>query len=166
MAEKYKTFLPYRQVILCNLVLVVVPILIIISRFWAQMSNQLRREVLAMRAANQEQIQESVDFMLKNFESMAAYASLDGDLRPYELRRNNYATVTALKHLKQHASALSEMQILFHISSDSHFYWRRDGLTLPPSSGCIASRATGRRRPFTNGSPSPAVSRSRPRAAR
>ena len=67
MAEKYKTFLPYRQVILCNLVLVVVPILIIISMFWAQMSNQLRREVLAMRAANQEQIQESVDFMLKNF---------------------------------------------------------------------------------------------------
>ena len=122
MAEKYKTFLPYRQVILCNLVLVVVPILIIISKFWAQMSNPLRREVLAMRAANQEQIQESVDFMLKNFESMAAYASLDGDLRPYELRRNNYATVTALKHLKQHASALSEMQILFHISSDSHFY--------------------------------------------
>lgn len=102
--------------------LVIVPILIIISMFWAQMSSQLRREVLAMRAANQEQIQESVDFMLKNFESMAAYASLDSDLRPYALRHNDYATVTALKHLKQHASALSEMKILFHISSDPHFY--------------------------------------------
>ncbi len=113
-----KHFLPYRAYIVCNLLIELVPMVAVVALFLSGMHSQMRDEVLDMRRTNLRHALDTIDQTLENFGSMALYASLDDDLRPYQLRKNDYDAITALNHLKQHAASQSDMSIYLHIRSE------------------------------------------------
>ncbi len=118
----HSRFLPRRIYIVYNLLLVLIPIVILILLFLFSMQKQLMGEIVKMRTVDLERTRDAVDERLESFGSMMVYASLDNDLRPFQLRQNSYDTVTALNHLKQHASTLGDTQIFFYILADECFY--------------------------------------------
>lgn len=122
MVIRQKHFLPYKGYVVCNLLLVLIPVLALVTVFLVNMHEQLLNEVLDMRQVNLSRTQEEIDQTLENYGAMVLYAAMDPDLRPYQLRQYDYAAMTALNHLKQHASSLSEMSIYFHIYSDDCLY--------------------------------------------
>ena len=103
---------------MCNLLIVLVPMVAVVALFLSGMHSQMRDEVLDMRRTNLRHALDTIDQTLENFGSMALYASLDDDLRPYQLRKNDYDAITALNHLKQHAASQSDMSIYLHIRSE------------------------------------------------
>ncbi|MBR5985926.1 MAG: hypothetical protein IK019_05895, partial [Clostridia bacterium] len=69
-----------------------------------------------------EQKRRAIDERLQSFAQMVAYASVDSDLTPFNLRQNNYDTIVAMQHMRQLASAQGDALIFFYVNSDDNLY--------------------------------------------
>ncbi|MGN0762949.1 MAG: hypothetical protein ACI4MK_06160, partial [Aristaeellaceae bacterium] len=122
MEQRLSRFLPRRNYVLYNLLLVLIPIVLMTTLFYGIMKRHVTDEIIRMYTVELEQKQRMIDERMQNFGSMMAYASLDQDLTPFHLKQNSYETVTALQHMRQLASAQGDSLVYFYIHSDDTLY--------------------------------------------
>ena len=106
--------MPRHKYVIYNLCLVLIPVLLLTSLFTRIMIRHVTDEMVQRYSAELEQKRRAIDERLQSFGQMVAYASVDSDLTPFNLRQNSYDTVVALQHMRQLASAQS-LEIVLHL---------------------------------------------------
>ncbi len=119
----------FRSYLLCNLALVLLPVVIFAPLFYSSAYDQLKGEIVTMRRINLDQTARTIDSKLRSFGSMVLYASLDPDLTPYQLKKGDYSTITALRHLRLHSSPLDYEEIFLYIHKHEAFYGTSGSMT-------------------------------------
>ena len=122
MKHRRSAFLPRRKYILYNLCLVMLPVLLLMVLFSRIMAGHVTDEMVRRYTAELEQKVRVIDERLESFAQMVAYASVDSDLSPYNLKQNSYDTVIALQHMRQLASAQGDAVIYFYVNADDNLY--------------------------------------------
>ena len=122
MKLKSSLFLPRKKYIVYNLCLVLIPVILLTGLFSWIMVRHVTDEMVRRYQVELEQKCLVVDERLNSFAQMVAYASVDSDLTPFNLRQNSYETVTALQHMRQLASAQGDSLIFFYVNSDDNLY--------------------------------------------
>ena len=120
--RKAPRFMPRHKYVIYNLCLVLIPVLLLTSLFTRIMIRHVTDEMVQRYSAELEQKRRAIDERLQSFGQMVAYASVDSDLTPFNLRQNSYDTVVALQHMRQLASAQGDAQIFFYVNSDDNLY--------------------------------------------
>ncbi len=122
MEKKLSQFMPRKNYVIYNLCLVMIPIILLTALFFGIMKKHVTDEMIRMYTVDLEQKKKNIDERMENFGSMMAYASVDKDLTPFQLKQNSYETITALQHMRQLASAQGDSLIFFYIQSDDCLY--------------------------------------------
>ncbi len=122
MEQKRSHFLTRRKYILYNLCLVMVPVFLLTMLFSLIMVRHVTNEMVQRYSTELAQKSRIVDERLESFAQMVAYASVDSDLSPYNLKQNSYDTVVALQHMRQLSSALGDTVTYFYVDADDYLY--------------------------------------------
>ena len=122
MKHRRSAFLPRRKYILYNLALVMIPVLLLTGLFSHIMVGHVTEEMVRRYTSELEQKVRVIDERLESFSQMVAYASVDSDLSPYNLKQNSYDTVVAMQHMRQLASAQGDAVIYFYVNADDNLY--------------------------------------------